>query len=253
MYDIRETSTYRKPKNLEGTDHVFLVVQTILERIVPKSHATMARLAQETKQAQSPKRCPCIPELAAQAHRMLRIAPPETTMCVYPRQPMVGRRRCNLDVAERCPSHLQLTLHCIRRLPIVDALDFEVASRRNCLDSESFDLRRTNGQVNRAAGRSSTPKLSAVSAQRSVLSTQHQGRDHPLYEVTMADVQMWVAKVLKSCTFMEYHHRHTLPRPLSPTRKDVKLNKYSSQLTQDKVCGVTWACVLVVSSDVPCR
>ncbi|KAH8990520.1 dihydroxy-acid/6-phosphogluconate dehydratase [Lactarius akahatsu] len=29
---------------------------------------------------------------------------------------------------------------------------------------------------------------------------------------------------------------HTLPRPISPTRKDVKLNKYSSQLTQDKVC-----------------
>ncbi|KAH9002066.1 dihydroxy-acid dehydratase [Lactarius hatsudake] len=30
---------------------------------------------------------------------------------------------------------------------------------------------------------------------------------------------------------------HPLPRPISPTRKDVRLNKYSSQLTQDKSRG----------------
>ncbi|KAH9047843.1 dihydroxy-acid dehydratase [Lactarius hengduanensis] len=45
-------------------------------------------------------------------------------------------------------------------------------------------------------------------------------------------------------------HRHTLPRPISPTRKDVKLNKFSSQLTQDKVCGVTRASEFAISSSI---
>ncbi|KAI9442196.1 dihydroxy-acid dehydratase [Lactarius indigo] len=44
----------------------------------------------------------------------------------------------------------------------------------------------------------------------------------------MADVQMWVSKV----------------------RKLFKLNKYSSQLTQDKVCGVAWAWMLTTSSHI---
>ncbi|KAH9061299.1 dihydroxy-acid dehydratase [Lactarius vividus] len=39
---------------------------------------------------------------------------------------------------------------------------------------------------------------------------------------------------------------HTLPRPISPTRKDVKLNKYSSQLTQDKSRGGAQAMLYAV-------
>ncbi|KAN0133935.1 dihydroxy-acid dehydratase [Lactarius tabidus] len=39
---------------------------------------------------------------------------------------------------------------------------------------------------------------------------------------------------------------HTLPPPLSPTRKDVKLNKYSSQLTQDKARGGAQAMLYAV-------
>ncbi len=63
---------------------------------------------------------------------------------------------------------------------------------------------------------------------------------------------------MSRCKWLNYLRRfnklvdalQTLPRPLSPTRKDVKLNKYSSQLTQDKVCGVTWAWLLAISFDL---